>query len=208
METPEWVSVFSSRSSAPILEFLRQNPGFDVNSMVNLRTIPRMCPIKALLHCCRDEGVLDVLKELIVRGLWLNPEHPGIVPLQLAASTYSIASVRLLIDVGTPVTYETLFQCYSDPTPPMLYVLLWQGLPDVCQVEQCYNDQYKHTVHNIGEPDSQLHEYLDTCRRRSATLAATLWVMTTYPPAIWRDLAEYVTGRLADFPLEEFLCVI
>jgi hypothetical protein len=206
METPEWVSVFCSRTSGPILEFLRQNPGFDVNSMVNLRTIPRMCPIKALLHWCHDEGVLDVLKELIASGLWLNPEHPGIVPLQLAVSTYSFACVRALIDAGAPVTYETLFQCYSDPTPSMLHVLLWQGLPDVCHVEQCYNDQYKHTLHNIGERDQQLCDYIAACRRRSATLAATLWVMTSYPPAIWRDLSEHVARRLADIPLEKF-CV-
>lgn len=205
---PAWISVFYGRTSASMLEFLRQNPEFDVNSVAGTT---RLSPVEALFQFCLPPHLVIVLKEFIARGLWLDPDYPRSNPLGLSMNRNSAEAATVLIDAGAPVTRKVLNTCCSAGKWKMLQLLLWQGCPPVSVVEQSHKDMQNYPVINLYTLDLEKcgrlsRDYIAACRRRSATLAATLWVMTSYPPAIWRDLSEHVARRLADIPLEKF-CV-
>jgi hypothetical protein len=205
---PEWARVFlGSRTSEPILDFLKANPEFDVNSTVDLRYAFRLTPIKALFHCCINPHLVIVLKELIARGLRLDTGYDNETPANLAMLHSDMNAMSVLIDAGATVTEQLLRHCCGVGGWNMLQFLLWQGQPSVSDAKRCLGDTRKGLyIEDCKKCDCFLRRYIADCKRRSATLAATLWVMTSYPPAIWRDLSEHVARRLADIPLEKF-CV-
>jgi hypothetical protein len=202
-EDLEWAQVFSSRDAQPILDFLNRNPEFDVNTIAPFGSIPCMSPTKALFLRCDSDGLLRVLEMMIKRGLCLTQEKECADPLRHACIKGNFAAALMLVNASAHVAVSTLINVCTVHRRGILELVLWRGLPPVSHVEKCYEKLtgYPRVPY---ECYTQLSEYTEACRRRSATLAATLWFTTSYTPAIWRDLAEPIVARIADIPLEEF----
>jgi hypothetical protein len=205
---PEWVTVFRSATAAPILEFLRQNPGFDGNIMFEDPSGPDECAIQLLFYHCDFVEAVSVLRELVARGLWMDPKYPLRRPLDLAYSSGYVSCCLFLLDMGVKPSWESVFEFAHRNNHNSLHWLLWDALPPVSAVERAQQEMRERAY--LKEDSKQSNDilamYVRRFKNRTTTLSATMWVMRAVPGDFWRDLADLVVGSIMrDMPVQEFV---